>query len=160
MHKRQHLVSLLPTVLLGKPTWGLGQKEQRNAQEDSGNHLQAPGKPERSVAVDIGTAIANEIHDQDAPCDGPLLKRDDTATLGWWRDLGDVDRYLSRTDTDTETVDNTTDDQHWNVNSGAAENRANYPKLVKVLAGGQKTSDSQDPVSFAFGLSYQIAQPI
>lgn len=35
------------------------------------------------------------VHDEDAPCNSPLLRTDEATALRGRRDLGDVDRHLS-----------------------------------------------------------------
>lgn len=44
--------------------------------------------------------------------------------------FSNVDRNLSRADTDGETVDDTADNQHGNVLSGTDKDRTNAPKRV------------------------------
>jgi hypothetical protein len=44
-----------------------------------------------------------------------LLATDKSATLGWWRDFCNVHWDLGGADTDGETVDDTTNDQHGDV---------------------------------------------
>lgn len=66
-------------------------------------------------------------HNHDAPSNGPLLSTDETTTLGWWSNLRDVDRDLSRAYTDAEAVDDATDDQHWDVLRSRHNDAANDP---------------------------------
>ena len=60
-------------------------------------------------------------HDHDTPGDGPLLAANETATLGRRRNLRDVDRDLSRADTNGQTVDDTTHNQHGDVLSRTSD---------------------------------------
>jgi hypothetical protein len=57
----------------------------------------------------------------------PLLHADKPTTLGRRGDLGDVDRDLSRADTNAEPVDDATDDKHGDVLRGSRDGRANDP---------------------------------
>lgn len=52
-------------------------------------------------------SIPNVEHDHDAPGDGPLLSTNESSSFGGRRDFGDVYRYLCRADTNTEAVDDT-----------------------------------------------------
>lgn len=67
------------------------------------------------------------VHDQNTPGDGPLLGADETTTLGGRRKLRDVDRDLSGLNSDTETVDNTSGDEHTHVLGSADNNGADNP---------------------------------
>jgi hypothetical protein len=58
---------------------------------------------------------------------GPLLHADKSTTLGRRGDLGDVDRNLSRADTNAETIDDATDDEHGDVLGSSRDGRANDP---------------------------------
>lgn len=54
-------------------------------------------------------------HDHDPPGDGPLLCPDQTSTLAGRSQFGNVYGHLSGADTNTEAIDDTTDDQHGDV---------------------------------------------
>lgn len=74
--KSKNVDSLLPAVLLGEPSGGLGQEGHGKEQEDGGEHLEAPWDTERSGAIDEGAAVGDVEHDKDTPSDGPYLKSD------------------------------------------------------------------------------------
>jgi len=123
MDQDEDAFALLPTILGSEPTRRLRENHHSKKKEDGGNHLQTPWDTESSGAVDVGATVRDVEHDHDAPGDGPLLGTDETSTLRRWSDLGDVDWDLSGADTDTETVDDTSDNEHANV-LGRADNDA------------------------------------
>ena len=56
-----------------------------------------------------------------------MLETDEATTLGWGRNLGNVDRDLGGLDTNGETVDNTTNNKHTDILRGADKDRTNHP---------------------------------
>lgn len=122
VHQAQHRTALLPAVLARQPSRRFGQQHHHQEEEDGRDHLQAPRDTEGGrgpvipiTSANVGAAIGNVVHDQNAPCDGPLLHANEAASFGWWRNLGNVDGNLSALNADTETVDDSTDDEHANV---------------------------------------------
>jgi hypothetical protein len=61
------------------------------------------------------------------PGDGPLLKTNELSSLAWRRNFRNVDWNLSRTDTDTEAINHTANDEHGNVLRGADDDASNDP---------------------------------
>lgn len=59
--------------------------------------------------------------------DRPLLGSYNTTAAGGRSEFRDVDRDLSGADTDRETVDEATDDEHADVLSGAGDDGTNDP---------------------------------
>ena len=59
--------------------------------------------------------ITDKIHDKDAPLNGPLLNNDDGASPLFLRNLDQIHWNLGRRDTNTDTVDEATDNQHANT---------------------------------------------
>jgi hypothetical protein len=68
-----------------------------------------------------------------------LLRADHTSTLTGGSQLGDVDGDLSRTDTDRETVDEATDDEHTDVLGSADEDGTDDPDDATNLDGALAT---------------------
>ena len=143
MYEGKDIASVVPTVLSAEPT-GRFRKEDHAAKEDNGwYHLKAPWDAERFGAIEEGTTILysgqygvglgkrgrlahrDVEHDHDAPCDGPLLRSNETTSLRRRRQLGDVDWYLGGADSNAETIDDTAYDEHCNVlrctNNGTTE---------------------------------------
>lgn len=56
-----------------------------------------------------------------------MLETNEAATLGGRRNFGNVNRNLSRLDTDRKAVDHTTDNEHPFANGRATEDRTNDP---------------------------------
>lgn len=55
------------------------------------------------------------VHDKNTPSDSPLLGANETTTLRGRRNFRNIDRDLSRLDTDTETVDDTSGNEHAHI---------------------------------------------
>lgn len=115
MDKRQDLMSFLPSVFSSEPSWRFWQEEKSKEKKDSWNHLKTPWDTESSVSFEEGATIANVEHDENTPGDSPLLATDESSTLRWWCNLGNIDGNLSGADSNRETVDDTSDDKHGNV---------------------------------------------
>lgn len=62
------------------------------------------------------------------------MQSNHTAALRGRGYLGDVDWNLGRADTDAESVDDTSYDEHGDVHSGAAEDGADDPTARKASA--------------------------
>jgi hypothetical protein len=134
MHKRQHSVTIFPAVLAREPARRLGKQDHHAAQEEGGQHLQAPGDAPRGsavvvrpVAADEGAAVGHVVHDEDAPGDGPLLEADEAAALRGRGDLGDVDGDLGGLDAHAEAVDHAADAEHGDVLGRGADDGADDP---------------------------------
>lgn len=82
---------------------------------------------------------------EDAVCTHPLLQSDNTAALRGRGYLGDVDGDLGRADTDAETVDDTSYDEHGDVNRGAADDGADDPGKTEESAYASREYESQWP---------------
>ena len=91
-------------------------------EEDGWKHLKAPWETECSDAIDEGGTVGDIEHDQNTPGDSPLLSTDDTTTFTWWCQFGDVDRNLSGANTDSPTVDESSNNEHSDVLRGADQN--------------------------------------
>lgn len=115
MNKDQHLLRLLPAILLRQPPRALGQDAQAREEQDGGDHLQGPRKPKGRLATDEAAPVADEEHDGNAPRDGPLLHADEPAALRGGRQLRDVHRNLRRADAYGQAVDDPPDDEHGDV---------------------------------------------
>ena len=66
-------------------------------------------------------------HNHDTPCNSPLLPSHKTASLARWRQFGDVNRNLGRTDADAEAVNDTADNEHANILRSTNDRRTNDP---------------------------------
>lgn len=94
----------------------------------SRDHLEGPRGAERGGwAFDKAAPVRYKKHYHDSPGDSPLLHSNETAALGRRSDFRDIDRDLRRADTNTETVDNATNDEHGDVLRRSGDNRANDP---------------------------------
>jgi hypothetical protein len=80
-----------------------------------------------TVSRGQGWWIDSAYHDQNTPCDSPLLGSNDTSTLGRRSQLGDVDGNLGRADTDRDTVNEATSNQHADVLCSTRDDGANDP---------------------------------
>lgn len=113
MKARKNLRRLLPAILRRQPSRRPWHEPRGHQQDPSGNHLESPRQAERGRrAVDERRAVRDEVHDQDAPGDHPLLERNEPAAELWRADLGDVDWPLRREHAHGEPVDHASDDQH------------------------------------------------
>lgn len=128
----EDLNRLVPAVLASQPARGAGEKEQPAEEDNAGDHLEAPGDAEGSggllwvfgAAANVRRAVLDEVLDQDAPSNGPLLQRDNAATDLLRRDLGLVDRDNSGGDADADAGDRAADDKHGNAVAGALDSGA------------------------------------
>ena len=68
----------------------LGSKEECETENDSRNHLQPPWNTECSGSVNEAAAIRDIEHDQNTPCDRPLLGTDDTTTFAGRSKFGNI----------------------------------------------------------------------
>lgn len=132
MHQIKNRLGLLPAVFLGEPTRRLGHEQETKEEQDSREHLETPWNSEGGSAVDLAATVADEEHDHDTPCDGPLLHTNQPSTLGWRRQLGDVDGDLRGADAYTETIDDTSGDEHGDVYRGATNNGTDDPRRQSV----------------------------
>lgn len=135
MNEAENVAGFLPAVFACKPARRLRERDHENEKKSSGEHLETPRKTPSSCAVVIGLVVANERgavgnveHDENAPGNGPLLEANEATTFGRWRKLSNVDGDLSRFNTDRETVDDTANDEHANVDGTSADSRTNDPK--------------------------------
>lgn len=70
------------------------------------------------------------VHDQNTPGDGPLLRADETTTLGGRRKLRDIDRNLGGLNSDAETVDDSSGNEHTHVLGSAYDDGADNPNRM------------------------------
>lgn len=94
--------------------------------------MNRPGGSEGVRSSNERTAITDEIHDQDAPLDGQLLDDDDSTTLRMLCNLGEVHRYLGGCDSDSDTVKDSSGDQHATTNSGCLDGGSNEPEHTAI----------------------------
>lgn len=142
VHQGQDGHTVFPAAFAGKPAGRLGERNHAEEQNYGRNHLESPWHSERGrageEAATVGDAdmllvlgfasysdeIGNGVleHDQNAPSNGPLLGTYKATSFAGWRQFRDVDRDLRRADTNTESVDDATDNEHADV-LGCADNR-------------------------------------
>lgn len=143
MNQCEDIVTIFPSILTCEPTGRLGQKDNltrsvsifasgrqktyAKEEENGGQHLKTPWDTKGSRTRDKGATVGDVKHDQNTPGNGPLLSADNTATFTGRRQFGDIDRNLSRADTDSKTIDKTTNDKHANVLRGANDGGTNDP---------------------------------
>lgn len=70
------------------------------------------------------------VHDENTPCNRPLLDCDESTSLGGRCKFTDVDRDLSRFETDGQTVDHTASDEHSDILRSANNNRTDDPSNI------------------------------
>jgi hypothetical protein len=147
MEQREGAFGLFPTAVLREPTRGAGKEYEAQAQQRAGEHLKTPGNAEGRGASDEAAAIGNVEHDHDTPGDSmgprsarisgnsepqfhlrPLLATDQTTSDFRARNLSDVDRDLGTANTDCQTVDESSHDQHTDVLRGTGNDRSDNPE--------------------------------
>lgn len=117
------------------------QKGNAQHEKDTRNELDSPCSPEGGLPCNKGTAVTNKVHDENTPLDRPLLDDDDGASLFLLGDFGQVYWDLRRGDTDANTIDEATTDQHGNtVGPGLQRSSQEPPKAGKE--GSITTTDS------------------
>ena len=111
MNEGQNAVAFFPAVFASEPSivkqlarvaagdsrvdalpWGLGQQKEPEEKSDGRNHLQAPRDTESRRSVNIAAPVGDVEHDENAPCNSPLLSTDHTTTFARRCQFGDVDR--------------------------------------------------------------------
>lgn len=132
--KRKNGVAILPPVFASQPSRRLGQKQHHAEKEYCGDHLKTPRNSPSSclvvcglIVTNVSTTVGDVVHDQDAPCNGPLLETNEATTLGRGRNFGDIDGDLGGLDSDGKTVDHTTNNEHTLGDGGARNDGANHP---------------------------------
>jgi hypothetical protein len=127
----------------------LREDQHAQTQYDGRYHLKTPWDAERRVAVDVRAPKLNEVLQEDAPCDGPLLHRDQTAADGGCSDLRLVQRNSSRGQTDSDTRDDTTCDEHstvlHEVGKSVLHLSGTRKKAAYHCSALQDTADNPDP---------------
>ena len=84
------------------------------------------------------------IHDQDTPGNGPLLRSNDAATLTGRCQFGDVNRDLGGANTHGQTVDESTNDEHGDVLGRTDEDGADTPDDGTRLDGSLATKNVRE----------------
>ncbi len=121
--RSQNAECFFPPILAGEPTWRLGEEEHASQQDSGRNHLDPPRDAEgRRTLVRVGgstagegSAVLDEVLDENTPRDGPLLEGNHTAANLFGSDFGLVDGHDGRCDPDTDTGNDPTDDQQRNT---------------------------------------------
>jgi hypothetical protein len=94
MDQCQCIESFFPTAVFGKPTWGFGEEEKAEEEQNGRNHLETPRYSESCGTFDKTTPVTDVEHDHDTPSNRPLLGTDESATFTWWCQFGNVNRNL------------------------------------------------------------------
>lgn len=104
---------LLPSDLR-QPSGPTRQEGDTEHKEDGWDELDGPSGPERGRGrgIEEAASVANEVHDEDPPLDGPLLDNDDRAADFLLGDLGEVDGDLRGSDSDADAVDEAASNEH------------------------------------------------
>jgi hypothetical protein len=84
------------------------------------------------------------IHDQDTPGNGPLLRPNDTATLTGRCQFGDVNGDLGGANTHGQAVDESTNDEHGDVLGRTDEDGADTPDDGTRLDGSLATKNVRE----------------
>lgn len=128
MQHSEGIQTLVPALLASQPPRALGEEEQGDEQHQARNALDAPGEAEGGRALDAErAAVRDQVHDEDAPLDGPLLYSNDSAADTAGRELRQVHADLGAGDTDAETGDDAPRDQVADVLRRALHRRADHP---------------------------------
>ena len=101
--------------MINEPSWRFGERYHTRGENDGWYHLETPRDSERGYSVDIGTAELDEVLNEDAPSDGPLLHGDKTSPNMRSRDLRLIDRDDSGRKADRDTRYDSTNDKHTTV---------------------------------------------
>lgn len=131
----QNVDGFLGAVLHGEPARALGQEGKTDHEEHARDELHTPGRPERRIASNERAAVADEVHDENAPLDGQLLDNDNGTALRVLRDLGKVHRYLRRRDADRDAVQHSSADQHPTTRDSSLERRPDEPEDAREEKG-------------------------
>jgi len=144
----QDLESFVIAVVINQPTRRFREPHHSEGKDDSGDDLKTPGETERGLSVDVRATELNEVLNQDSPGDGPLLKRDKTATDGGCGDLSLIEGDDGGGDTDSHASNDTASDEHTAINGGALKNATNNPEPTRhhdgALAAEYITEESSD----------------
>ena len=116
----KHRNRFFPSVLACKPSRRPQTKEHAREQNSGWDDLNTPQDAKggitlrwiRGTAIVEERAVLNEVLYQDAPGYSLLLQSDHATSNLFRRDFGLVDRNDSRSDTDTQTGDDSTNDKH------------------------------------------------
>lgn len=117
----QNLKCLLLSTMVDEPPRRFGEESHAYREDDGGDHLEGPWDAEGCDAVNIGAAELNEILNEDTPCDGPLLKRDNAATDSRGGDFGLIQGNDGRGETDGDTGNDTSSYEHTAVLVGGKD---------------------------------------
>lgn len=151
----------LDSTNLCEPSWG-SRKEWKTAhEEDCWYELDSPCCSEGSWTCDEAAAVSDEIHDEDAPFDGPLLDDDDRSSDVFLCDLDEVDGDLRGCNSNADAVDKTASDEHADAVTGGLEGGADKPEdagkpdgiASSELVGDRSCHDSADDRSTGKGSS-------
>lgn len=74
----------------GDLPWAFRAEAEATSEEDGREHLKSPWHSPCLGALHEGAAIGDVVHDQNTPGDSPLLRTDDSTTLGGRRQLTDL----------------------------------------------------------------------
>lgn len=110
-----------------QPSRRLGKEEQGDEKDEARNTLNTPRDPEGSRATDESAAVADEVHDEHAPLDGPLLYTHDAASDASRGELSKVNTDLGAGDADRETRDQAADDELSDVLGGTLDGGTDDP---------------------------------
>jgi len=98
-------------------------------------------------------------HYHDTPRDRPLLSSYEPSSKSWWCQFGYIDGDLRWADSDAQTVDNATNNEHGNIlrrrddnTSNAPDNCADHNRFLSPQEVGDKTRDeSAKPTTTSHG---------
>ena len=101
--------------MINKPSWRFGERYHTRGENDGWYHLETPRDSKRGYAVDIRAAKLDEVLDEDAPSDGPLLNSDKTSPNMRSCNLRLIDGDDSGCKADRDTRDDSTSGGHTSV---------------------------------------------
>lgn len=141
-------MALFPSVVVREPSRGLREEEEHAEQDSARDTLDAPCNAERSRAFDAtDAAVRDEVHDEDAPFDGPLLDTDNASTCLCRGQLSEVDQTLRTRDTNGNATDDTSSNEMTDVLSRALQYGTDDPDECGDLNGTLATYSVTHPAS-------------
>lgn len=139
--------SLLSAVDLCEPTRTLREEGKTDHEKDAGHELNAPSCSERGCGIrvaDVGASITNKVpfrtsenalkvqlddlHDKNAPLDSQLLDDDDSTALRMLRNFRKINRHLGRSDSDCDTIEYTSRNEHASAIARNLKRSSNKPE--------------------------------
>lgn len=112
LNLRKNLDRFIKSVDFSEPSRGAWKEWKANHEYDSRNELNPPSGSERRRSWNERAAVPDEEHDENAPLNGKLLDDDERTALLLFSYLCEVDRNLRGSNSDTDSIEKATSDEH------------------------------------------------